>query len=147
MSDDTERKLPAKDWERFFRQAGLLTDKPNSPMSRQACSIKIGLFLSPMVGREVPVEVNGRTGRATLRMKDVGRAKGKLYYLEVVWDDSVAAATPPARKGRTAREKRSPKPSPGKKGTRPAPSPAADKRSHGKAKPSRGQRRGNDEAW
>jgi hypothetical protein len=76
---------PAAEWDKYFRQAGILTDKLESTKSARAKNTVLGNFLAQNVGREVPIEVKGRTGKARLCCKH-GRANQKRYYLQVTWD-------------------------------------------------------------
>ena len=85
MSEPKKDKLPATDWLPYFKEAGIRVDELDQCKSEHSKAIKLGQFLSPKVGREVPVQVGGRTGRAVLRVEQ-DRAKTKLYYLEVRWD-------------------------------------------------------------
>ena len=87
---------PAREFEEIFRKAGVLTDALDNAKSAAAKATRMGLFLAPNVGREVPISVNGRIGTATLRMTE-GRAKQKLYHFEVRWDEPDARAVPPAK--------------------------------------------------
>jgi hypothetical protein len=61
-------------------------ERLDAAKSAQARATIIGNFLARMVGREVSIEVDGRTGQATLR-KAQGRSNKQLYYFEVVFDD------------------------------------------------------------
>src|SRR5207248_1459824 len=47
---------------------------------------RIGQFFGPLLGREVPIQSRGRTGKAVLRVTE-GRSKERRYYFEVFWDD------------------------------------------------------------
>ena len=82
--------LPAKEFEKLFRKAGVFTDGLDSAKSANAKATRIGKFLTPYVNQIVPICVGGRTGRATLCMCQA-RAKQKLYYFEVRWDDADVA--------------------------------------------------------
>jgi hypothetical protein len=92
-----DQAAPVPDWERFFHKAGVRTEELGGCKGRRAKSIRIGQFLSPLVGREVPIEVRGRTGRAVLRSVP-GRSRTKRYVFEIVWDEppSAEAAEPSA---------------------------------------------------
>ncbi len=85
MSKQTKHKLPAKDWLPFFEAAGILSEELEACKSERSRAIKLGQFLSTKVGREVPIQVGDRTGKATLE-SDMDRANTKVYYLRVVWD-------------------------------------------------------------
>ncbi len=77
--------LPAGKWEPLFKKAGVEKERLEAAKSEKARTTILGNFLAQNVGREVPVEVNGQTGKATLHMI-IGRAKQKQYLFEVVWD-------------------------------------------------------------
>jgi hypothetical protein len=102
MSDNAEELkvgLPAAEFEQIFRKADVLTPGLDSAKSASAKAIRIGKFLAPNIGREVPISVNGHTGTAKLCMTQ-SRAKQKLYYFDVRWSDAdvgaaSAAATAP----------------------------------------------------
>ena len=83
---EIEPGLPAREFENIFRKAGVLADGLDGAKSAASKATRIGKFLAPNVGREVTISVNGRTGKAKLCM-NTGRAKQKLYYFEVRWDD------------------------------------------------------------
>src|SRR5947209_13300764 len=89
------RGLPPKDWEKFFREANVRAEALAECKSERSKAVKMGQFLSPHVGREVPIQVKGRSGRAVLRAEE-GRSKEKRYYFEVIWDvPSVKPASSP----------------------------------------------------
>ena len=90
------RKLTPTDWAPYFRSANVLTEDMEGSKGTKARAIRIGQFLSPKVGRQVPIQVDKLEGKATLRSV-TGRAKEKRYWLEVEWDDAAATA-PPAKK-------------------------------------------------
>src|SRR5262249_847901 len=71
----------------LFHKAGVLVEELGACKSSRAKATKIGQFFGPLKGREVPIQVSGRTGRAILRVEE-GRAKERRYYCEVVWDDA-----------------------------------------------------------
>ena len=77
--------LPAGEFEKIFLKAYVLTDALSNAKSAKSKATKIGNFLTSKVGREVPINVNGRTGKATLCMRQ-GRARQKVYFFEVLWD-------------------------------------------------------------
>jgi hypothetical protein len=78
--------LPARDWEPLFRKVGVERDRLDVAKSERGKTTILGNFLAQNVDREVPIAVNGRTGKATLRMKK-GRSNTKQYYFEIVWDE------------------------------------------------------------
>jgi hypothetical protein len=77
--------LPVSEWEPLFKKAGIAREKLEAAKSTRAKTTTLGNFLSQNVGREVPIEVNGQTGKAKLCMT-LGRAKKKLYRFEVTRD-------------------------------------------------------------
>lgn len=88
-----------QDWFTFCEQAQLFADQPNAAKGSHSKSIRIGKFLSPLVGREVEFDVFDLVGRATLRSRKV-RANTKLYHFEIHWDEiqvnNVACPSVPA---------------------------------------------------
>jgi hypothetical protein len=85
-------------WEAFFRKAGVLVPELDGCLSQRARAILIGKFLSPLVGRRVPFEVQGRTGEAELCVTE-GRSREKNYFFRVRWETPPLAepgAKPPA---------------------------------------------------
>lgn len=82
----TDSGLPANEWSGYFHRAKVLKEKLDAAQSKRSTSTIIGNWLSPLVGREVPIEVNKRCGVATLRLVE-GRAKEKRYFFEVRWTD------------------------------------------------------------
>jgi len=86
QTEPSQVGLPASELEPVFRKAGVLTAGLDSAKSANAKATRIGRFLSPLVGREARINVNGRPGTAKLCMRQ-GRAKQKLYYFEIRMDD------------------------------------------------------------
>jgi hypothetical protein len=84
--------LTPKSWEPYFRTARVLVEDLDACKSARAKTVKIGLFFGRNVGREVPIEDKGRTGKAVLRV-DEGRARERRYYFEVMWDDEASTKT------------------------------------------------------
>lgn len=74
----------AGEWEQLFVQAGVRVEELTNSKSSRAKAVKIGQFFSPLVARQVPIEVQGRPGTATLRMVS-GRGNEKRYYFEIRW--------------------------------------------------------------
>lgn len=90
--------IPAADWLQHFKAADVEQEALKEAKSQQAKATKAGNFLSRLVDREVPIEVDGRTGKATLRMEK-GRANKKHYWFDVCWDEPEGPAgdkRPPA---------------------------------------------------
>ena len=83
-------EMPARDWIRHFDQLQFFEEQ-NGAISDRAKSVKIGSYLSSRVGREVPFEVSGLGGRATLRIRP-GRSRSSLYCFDIRWDTSSANA-------------------------------------------------------
>ena len=79
--------LPASRWEPYFRRAQVELHNLDSTKSSRAKSTAIGNFLARNVERTVLIAANDRTGRAKLCVRD-GRARQRLYYVEVEWDGS-----------------------------------------------------------
>ena len=77
--------LPAGEWLNIFRSAKVESERLDAAKSAQGRATIIGNFLARMVGREVPIEVVGRTGKATLRT-GAGRGNKKLYWFDVSFD-------------------------------------------------------------
>jgi hypothetical protein len=138
-------KLAAREWGRYFREANVRVGELDSCRSSRARAIRIGQFLTPNVGREVPVEVNGRAGRAVLRVEE-GRAKVKRYFFEVTWDDAAAAGAAPPEEAR-AEEPQARPPGAGQNGQAPAPSSAPPKEAAGEGGRPGGPGGGNAEDW
>jgi hypothetical protein len=70
----------------LFVKANVLSKAMADTGSAKGKAVKIGQFLTPNVNRTVPIQVKGRSGRATLRAQAGTRGKEKLYYFEVSWD-------------------------------------------------------------
>lgn len=89
MSDREEKPagtgLPAGEWLNIFRSAKVEVERLDAAKSAQGRSTIIGNFLARMVNRTVPIEVDGRTGKATLRTA-AGRGNKKLYWFDVSFD-------------------------------------------------------------
>lgn len=83
-----DNKKTAKDWEPYFRKANVRVEDLDASKSSRSKTIKIGQFLSPNVGREVPIQVGDRSGKAVLRVEE-GHAKEKRYFFEIMWDADV----------------------------------------------------------
>ena len=142
-SDNIAPGLPAAEFEDIFRKAGVLVPALDAAKSAKAKATRIGKFLSLNVGREVPIEVDGRTGKAKLCLT-IGRAKKKLYHFEIRWDEPSGESTPVPG---TARLDDGLDDTPGvwaaeRRASEPAPCPAeARQAAEG------GQSEGNQEAW
>ena len=80
-----ENATTAADWEPYFRSAKVLVEELDACKSQQARAIRIGKFLSPLIGKIVPIQVKGRTGTAEL-VKVAGRSREKNYGVVVRWD-------------------------------------------------------------
>jgi hypothetical protein len=155
----TPKMLP-QDWEQFFRTANIRVEELDNRKSSRSRSIMIGQFLSPNVNREVPIAVNGRTGRAVLRVEE-GRSKGKRYFIEVFWDDpsdtpEVASSNPAEAKGAqkpSAGEHAGPSTKPARsqnqqsKGNRASIDDACGSNVQPQGRRSAASAKGNDEVW
>ncbi len=82
----------AKDWEQIFIKAGVLAEELAAAKGCRAKATKIGRFFGPMPGREVPIQIKGRTGKAVLRVEEA-RAKERRYYFEVTLDEKTLPAS------------------------------------------------------
>ena len=87
--------IPAAEWAKIFEMAKVETDRLTAARSAHSRSTIMGNFLARFIGREVRIEVNGRTGTATLKLAP-GRANQKRYYFEISWDDQQALPEGPA---------------------------------------------------
>jgi hypothetical protein len=97
---------PAADWAKYFEAAKVRVEELNACKSARARAIWIGKHLSPLVDREVAIEVKGRTGRAVLRVEE-GRSNEKRYIFEVKWDDPAATEpAAPSAQGKAKKAKR-----------------------------------------
>lgn len=77
--------LVASEWERLFRKARVADERLGAARTPKAKVTIIGGFLTKLVGREVQVDVGGKSGTAKLCSRS-GRSRQKEYYFEVVWD-------------------------------------------------------------
>jgi hypothetical protein len=137
------RALTAAKWVRFFEAAGVMSDVLAAARGEQARAIAVGKFLSGKVGREVPITIGGRTGKATLRAAE-GRSRQKSYYFEVVWDSPKQTSPAPAKKPSGAERPRSKGVGAAKKKDRKATEPHKGSAVAKHARPRPG---GNDERW
>jgi hypothetical protein len=85
------RGAPAKDWVPVFVKAGVMAEVFEKG-SRSSKGTKIGKFFSPFIGREVPIEPDGRVGRAVLHVEN-GRSRERRYYFAVSWEDANTVPT------------------------------------------------------
>jgi hypothetical protein len=74
-------------WEDQFRTARVLVEELDGARSAQARATILGNFLSQNQGREVPIQLGDRSGRARLCLT-AGDGKPRRYYFAVVWDKS-----------------------------------------------------------
>lgn len=140
---------PPKEWVPFFDKANIRADDLAACKSNKAKSIKIGLFLSPKVGRAVPIEVKGRTGKAVLRVEE-GRAKEKRYYFVVTWDDKavdIQKGSKKLPKKDKKKQEQAPQKKAPKKQVKANKTAAAMKETRAKNKRAEGHTKGNDEDW
>jgi hypothetical protein len=79
--DDVSDSLPAAGWISIFERAGILREQLRNG-SNHSRAIRIGNFFGPLIDREVPILLQGRAGRATLRVHE-GRARSKRYGFEI----------------------------------------------------------------
>jgi hypothetical protein len=78
--------LPASEWLNIFRAAKVEVERLDAAKGEQGRATVIGNFLARMVNREVRIQVDGRTGKATLRSVP-GRSRQVRYYFEIAWDE------------------------------------------------------------
>ena len=100
--------LPAREWEAFFLAAKVLIERINDAKSSHSKTVIMGQFLSPLVGSEVLIQVNGQVGKAKLCVVE-GRSKEKRYFFEVRWIDTEAkedASMQPPTAGREPQSSR-----------------------------------------
>jgi hypothetical protein len=120
MAKEKELKLPAGKWLSFFEKAGILTDQLAECKSEHRKAIRLGQFLSPMVGREVRMQVGERTGKAVLQVEQ-DRGNTKSYFFKVTWDNAPSDEKPKGKSGKQDAKKpkkassQPPEPSPGEK--------------------------------
>jgi hypothetical protein len=92
MAETNPSQLAPHQWEKYFRAAHVRVEELEACKSSRAKAIKIGQLLAPNVGREIPIEVDGRAGKAVLRVQE-GRSKERRYFFEVFWDSPEAGET------------------------------------------------------
>lgn len=151
MKISQTNKRTAMEWERFFISANVRVEALGACKSTRSKAIKIGQFFAMSLGREVPIEVSGRTGKAVLKVISK-RAKEKRYYFEITWDDSVA---PEKTRGGSREDDKNSKTKLAKKETRNPEKPEKKRRATTessrhktpRSKASDGLSLGNDEAW
>jgi hypothetical protein len=152
---NNDRKLPPKEWGQYFQKAQIRTEELDKAKNNRGKGVVIGRFFSPNVGREVPIEVKGRTGKAVLHVEN-GRAKEKRYFFVVTWDDEAATATSktddhqPTKKSekKTKKFAGNMKPAPTKRASGGVkPKPASKSKPASKKKPVRSTTGGNNEDW
>lgn len=105
MSKDKIRGVAPAEWEKLFQDANVRVEELTASKSARAKAVKIGQFLSPLVGRGVPIQVKGRTGQAVLRVQE-GRAKEKRYFFEVVWEAPATEEPAPSGAGKPSGAKK-----------------------------------------
>jgi hypothetical protein len=138
--------LPPAKWQDHFRTARVLVEELDGARSAQARATILGNFLSQNQGREVPIQVGDRSGRARLCVT-AGDGKPRRYYFAIAWDKSsdtdpsdTSSATKPAALddglGRDAAQEREVSPS----------VPPASPRDGAPARPGRGRIRPDREA-
>ena len=95
--------MPAGGWEPLFRRASVQGPALEAAKSQQAKATLIGNFLSTNLNREVPIQVQSRTGRARLVAFD-GAQRQKRYAFAMSWDAPaprrLLGGLPPDRPGR-----------------------------------------------
>jgi len=81
---DVSVSQPAAGWISIFERAGILGEQLRNG-SNHSRAIRIGNFFGPLIDREVPILVQGRAGRATLRVHQ-GRARSKCFWFEIAFN-------------------------------------------------------------
>ncbi len=79
--------IPSR-WEPHFRKAGIQAEEINGARSAQAKATLLGNFLAKNQGREVPIQVGDRSGRARLRASE---GRPRRYFFEIAWDGPAPA--------------------------------------------------------
>jgi len=87
---EAEFGLSPSKWEDMFRRAKVQVEALDAARSERARATLLGSFLSQNIGREVPIEVKGRTGKARLLAVDAGK-KQRRYWFEITWDEEQPA--------------------------------------------------------
>ena len=87
---EAEFGLFPSEWEDLFRRAKVQVEALDAARSERARATLLGSFLSQNIGREVPIEVKGRTGKARLLAVDAGK-KQRRYWFEITWDEEQPA--------------------------------------------------------
>jgi hypothetical protein len=147
MSKRETQRIPAADWWRFFKAAGVREEELEMCKSAQARAIKIGQFLAPKVGRAVPVQVRGRAGRAVLRVEG-GRSREKCYFFEVTWDEPQQATTENSVEGKeTKKGHDEPEPSRKKESKQSCNTTTSDRKTEAPHRQGQLQDKGNNEDW
>jgi hypothetical protein len=95
-----EQALPAAKWLPIIDAAGITPPGLADAKTQRARAIKVGQWLSAKVGREMPVSISGRDGKAVLRVFGA-RANEKRYYIEVTWNQAQASDLPTESKRRS----------------------------------------------
>jgi hypothetical protein len=75
----------ALDWVPILRDAKLRQNELALATSERSVAIFLGCYFGARLGKPVPVQVNERTGTATLKAQP-GRSRSRRYWLEVQWD-------------------------------------------------------------
>jgi hypothetical protein len=115
LSGGITKKRLAREWETLFKKADVSQVELSACKSSQGRAIKIGRFFSPLINREVTITCDGRAARATLRVEQC-RAREKLYYFEIEFEDStVPADSDKTTKVATAEKRTEPNQTPGPK--------------------------------
>jgi hypothetical protein len=84
-------------WQEYFRRAGILVEVLDAAKSGQARATILGNFLSQNQGREVPITIGGRTGRARLCVEEGGKRQ-RRYYFQIAWDEAPPPDSVPPEK-------------------------------------------------
>jgi hypothetical protein len=84
-------------WEQYFRRAGIQVEALDAARSGQARATILGNFLSQNQGRDVPIQVGGRSGTARLRVEEGGKRQ-RRYHFQVAWDEAPPPDSAPPEK-------------------------------------------------
>ena len=91
--DDKPGRTPNQ-WEEYFRRARVQVEALDATKSDQGRATILGRFLAQNQGREVPISVGGRPGKARLCVEPGGKRQ-RLYSFQITWDEAPPPGTPP----------------------------------------------------
>jgi hypothetical protein len=82
---ESDKGMLPSQWERLFRMANVEVEALDKAKSHRSRATLLGNFLARNLDRMVPIEVDGRPGKARLLAEDAGQRQ-KRYYFEICWD-------------------------------------------------------------